>query len=74
MDFNPLALSPKDFGRGILRRFYYWLSTFLLNPWDVYEKFVRDLLPPRFRVDWPVGGTWSGYVFVAGLSISAVLT
>jgi hypothetical protein len=40
----------------------------------VYEKLVRDLLPPRFRVDWPVGGNRTGYVFVAGLVVAAVLT
>ena len=66
--------SARLFALGILRRFYWWVATFLLNPWGVYEKFVRDLLPTRFRADWPVGGTWTGYVFVAGLALAAVLT
>lgn len=69
-----LLESARLFAVGILRRFYWWLAAFLLNPWDVYEKFVRDLLPTRFRADWPVGGTWTGYVFVAGLVVAAVLT
>ena len=40
-----LAKSILLFGTGILRRFYYWVPALLLDPFDLYERYVRNWLP-----------------------------
>ena len=44
-------LSLRDFAGGVLRRWFLWVPTLLLDPFDFYERYLRAMLPPQYQVD-----------------------
>ena len=59
---------------GILRRAYYWGFALLLDPFDIYNRFIKPSLPEKWQADMNLPNEW-GFGALIGLLIwSAVLT
>ncbi len=59
---------------GVLRRFYLWAPAILLHPFDLYNRYIRLLLPEGRRAEWSLPATLFPYVLAVGLLWAAVLT
>ena len=59
---------------GIIKRSYYWLPAFLLDPFDIYNKFLRPFLfaESKGEANIPVG--WFPYVLSGLILWAAFLT
>src|SRR3990167_3152452 len=55
--------SLRDFLLGIVRRFYFWVFAFVLEPWDLVERFIpmgtRQALRQLIGVDVPQWLFWA---------------
>lgn len=63
------------FIRGILRRAYYWGFALLLDPFDIYNRFIKLYLPEKWQADMNLPNEWWGFgALIVLLFWSAVLT
>lgn len=60
---------------GVLRRFWYWVPPLLLDPFEVYNKFIQPNAPNAWgwmKVDLPSG--WALFALVVLIFWAAILT
>lgn len=59
---------------GILKRFYLWLPAILLDPFDLYNKYIKLRLPPEWQEDIEMPSEAFPYVLAGGLIWASVMT
>ena len=57
---------------GVIKRFYYWLPSVLLDPFDLYNKYFKTMLGLQRDIDMPSEAF--PYVLAGGLLWAAVVT
>ena len=62
--------SARDFVAGIIKRFYFWLPAVLLDPFDVYDRYLKPSVPNAYRFDFspPVAVFLGALVGLLGLA------
>ena len=59
---------------GVLKRFYFWLPAILLDPFDLYNKYIKLRLPPEWQGDIEMPSEAFPYVLAGGLIWASVMT
>ena len=59
---------------GIIKRFYLWAPAVVLDPFDLYEKLVKPVLPEGLRFDLPWSPDWAPLVLIGLIAWAALLT
>ena len=62
------------FASGILRQFWVWAPAFLLDPYDLWNRLVKPIIPQDQQFDLPWSPDWAPYVLVALIGWAALLT
>ena len=66
--------SLRDFAWGIVRRWFFWAPTFLLDPFDYYERYLKAKLPAQYQLDLTLPGWAFPWVLCGGLVLAAYAT
>lgn len=66
--------SVRDFSVGILKRFYVWLPAVVLDPFDLYDRYVKPSLPDAYRLDFTPPPSVFFFVLMVLLALAAILT
>ncbi len=64
----------REFLWGILRRFWLWIPAFVLDPYDIWDRIVKPMLPPEVQFDLPWSPGWAPIVLLALIGWAAFLT
>ncbi|MDZ4735550.1 MAG: hypothetical protein SGJ07_04300 [Rhodospirillaceae bacterium] len=59
---------------GITKRFYFWLPALLLDPFDLYNKYIRAKLPSRLQVEGELPSEYFPWVLGVGLGWAGIIT
>ena len=60
--------------RGVIKRFYLWAPVVVLDPFDLYDKLIKPLLPEGWKFDLPWSPDWAPLVLIALIVWAALLT
>ena len=59
---------------GIFKRFYYWIPALLLDPFDIYEPYIKSALPGKWQIDIVIPNPWAISAFLVLFLWAAILT
>jgi hypothetical protein len=63
-----------EFLWGVLKRFYIWLPTVLLDPFDLYERYLKQYLPKEYQFDFKLPTPLFLSVLAICLTAAGILT
>jgi len=60
--------------RGVLKRFYFWGLSLLLDPFDFYDRYIKQLLPESWRLNVDIPPLWGQYVLIGLIGLTVILS
>jgi hypothetical protein len=69
-----LGRSALEFLSGVLKRFYIWLPSILLDPFDLYDRYLKRYLPERYQFNLDLPTPVFFPVLAVCLTSAAILT
>jgi hypothetical protein len=58
---------------GIVRRCFLWLPSLLLDPFDYYNQYLKQILPEAYRINFRMPGEYFGLALGIGISVAGIL-